>query len=185
MKKAELEVGKFYAYSTKQKVASEWHISKAEVVDLAPVGYRTENKVQVKFHDTRRNYATNEIEPFTRLEFVAPRYLVGEYDAVKNQIALDAKDKEIARLKSSIEDRRKEDLLVRYRKEFRDAGLLDYDYALRTTGDWQPFSWKLGEKQLSQLFSIIVDYNYEQRSKARALEIAEAQSLAEQETVNA
>lgn len=187
MKISDLTVGKFYAYSTKQKVTSDWDITKAEILDLAPTGYRIKGKVQVKFHTTRRNYDTNELEPITRIDLVLPRFIVGDYEAVKAQIVIDSKDREIARLKSSIEDRRKQDLVAKYNKVLADAGVTSSDYQLRASStSWRPFQLELGEQGLSKLASILQDYTYEQHRKARAIEIEEAR-LANQtaeETVN-
>lgn len=113
MKKSELEIGKVYAYSTKQNPDRLWEISAFKIVDLDPQISWRETKGTVAGHYVDRNG-----EVGTTLVKVLPRFIIGDYQEWKHSLEIRQKNREIAELKRTIEVKRVHDKIAQHKDIF-------------------------------------------------------------------
>ena len=112
MKKSEIEIGKVYAYSTRQNPDRLYQISAMTVTDLNPKLNWADTKGSVQ-----GNYIKSDGEAGSSGKFL-PRYIIGDYAELKHQFEIDEKNREIAQLKKTIETKKAEESIARYKDIF-------------------------------------------------------------------
>ena len=112
MKKSEIEIGKVYAYSTRQNPDRLYQISAMTVTDLNPKLNWADTKGSVQ-----GNYIKSDGEAGSSGKFL-PRYIIGDYAELKHQFEIDEKNREIAQLKKTIETKKAEETIARYKDIF-------------------------------------------------------------------
>jgi len=170
MKKSDLVIGNYYAYSTKREELPSW-ITKVKLVDLqSEKSYRSKsNTVGVEFTHTR-GWGDNR-EEYKAIKYVQLYTLKGEYDTVANAIELRKRDLKIQSLEGQIEKNRRVGVQNRYKKAFIEFGISQYSFS-----DYRPsFSIDFTEAQFITVSRLLEAYNKD---------LADAKAKAE-ETVNA
>jgi hypothetical protein len=112
MKKAELELGKVYAYSTRKDPDRMYQVSAIAITDLDPKLNWADTKGSVQ-----GNYIKSNGEVGATAKFL-PRYIIGDYAQIKHQFEIDEKNREIAQLKKTIETKKAEETIARYKDIF-------------------------------------------------------------------
>jgi hypothetical protein len=164
MKKSELVIGNYYAYSTKRENLPSW-ITKAKLISLeSEGGWRGKSgTVQVEF-TYRYGGSTEET---TKREYVQLYTLKGDYDKVANEIELRKKDMQINNLKSEIEKNRRVGVMNRYKEAFIEFGISTWSFR-----DYRPdFTIAFTEEQFVTVSKLLATYNKD---------VAEAQAHAKE-----
>jgi len=170
MKKSDLVIGNYYAYSTKREDLPSW-ITKVKLVDLqSEKSYRSKsNTVGVEFTHTMGWGDTRE--EYKKIEYVQLYTLKGDFQTVANAIEIRKKDAEIRNLKSEIEKNRLIGVVNRYKKAFIEFGISPYRFS-----DYRPsFTVEFTEEQFKTVSRLLETYNKD---------LADAKAQAE-EAINA
>jgi hypothetical protein len=152
MKKSELVIGNYYAYSrTRDTLPS--YVTKAKLISLeSEGGWRSKSgTVQVEF-TYRYGSSTEE---YTKREYVQLYTLKGDYEAIANKIELRKKDMQINSLKSEIEKNRRVGVQNQYKGAFIEFGISPYRFS-----DYRPdFTVAFTEEQFKTVSKLLAAYN--------------------------